>query len=40
MDLTDLVADPGVEEDPLGGGGLSSVNVRSDSDVPYFFQGV
>jgi hypothetical protein len=40
VDLSDLVADTGVEENPLGGGGLSGVDVRRDSDVPYFAEGV
>ena len=33
MDLTDLVGDAGVEEDPLGRGGLAGVDVRHDADV-------
>ena len=33
VDLTDLVGDAGVEEDPLGGGGLAGVDVRHDADV-------
>ena len=40
MDFTDLVADAGVEEDPLGRGGFSGVDVRRDSDVAYFFDRV
>jgi hypothetical protein len=35
VDLTDLVRDAGVEEDPLGGRGLTSVDVRHDADVAY-----
>ena len=31
--LTDLVVDPGVVQDPLGGGGLAGVDVRHDADV-------
>ena len=33
MDLTDLVVDAGVEQDPLGGRGLARVDVRHDPDV-------
>ncbi|OLL97651.1 hypothetical protein Ae406Ps2_4633c [Pseudonocardia sp. Ae406_Ps2] len=33
MDLTDLVVDPGVEQDPLGGGRLTGVDVGHDADV-------
>src|SRR5918997_785930 len=33
MYLTDLVVDPGVEQDPLGGGGLARVDVRHDPDI-------
>ena len=33
VDLTDLVVDPGVEQDPLGGRGLARVDVRHDPDV-------
>ncbi len=33
VDLTDLVRDTGVEQDPLGGGGLARVDVRHDPDV-------
>jgi hypothetical protein len=32
--LTDLVADAGVEEDALGGRGLTGIDVRHDADVP------
>src|SRR5690606_28604271 len=33
VDLTELVVDPGVEQDPLGGGRLTGVDVRHDADV-------
>src|SRR4029079_3166000 len=33
VDLTDLVGDAGVEQDPLGGGGLTGIDVRHDADV-------
>jgi hypothetical protein len=33
VDLTDLVGDAGVEQDALGGGGLTGVDVRHDADV-------
>ena len=33
VDLTDLVVDAGVEQDPLGGRGLARVDVRHDPDV-------
>src|SRR5690606_14461355 len=33
MSLTELVVDPGVEQDPLGGGGLTGVDVGHDADV-------
>ena len=33
VDLADLVGDAGVEEDPLGRGGLAGVDVRHDADV-------
>src|SRR5690606_22220049 len=33
MGLTELVVDPGVEQDPLGGGGLTGVDVGHDADV-------
>ncbi|MNC30731.1 hypothetical protein D3C75_790200 [compost metagenome] len=31
--FTHLVAEAGVEQDPLGGGGLASIHVRTDTDV-------
>src|SRR5213078_2819327 len=34
MDLTDLVIDTGVEQDPLGRGGFARVDMRHDPDVP------
>ena len=34
VNLTDLVRDPRVEEDPLGGGRLAGINVRHDADIP------
>src|SRR5262249_5015749 len=33
VDLTDLVVDAGVEQDPLGGRGLARVDMRHDPDV-------
>jgi len=33
VDLTDLVVDARVEQDPLGGRGLARVDVRHDPDV-------
>jgi hypothetical protein len=33
VDLTDLVVDAGVVEDPLGRRGLARVDVRHDPDV-------
>jgi hypothetical protein len=32
------VAFSGIKENPLGGGGLSGVNVGHDADVPFQFQ--
>jgi hypothetical protein len=40
VDFTNLVRNPGVEEDPLGGGRLPGIDVRHDADVPGSFQGV
>ena len=34
VDLTDLVVDAGVEQDPLGGRGFARVDMRHDADVP------
>src|SRR4029077_2175965 len=34
VDLADLVRDPRIEEDPLGGRGLARIDVRHDADVP------
>ncbi len=39
VDLTDLVVDPGVEEDPLGGRGLARVDMGHDPDVADHAQG-
>jgi hypothetical protein len=39
VDLAELVVDPRVVEDPLGGRGLSGVDVRRDSDVPSPLEG-
>jgi hypothetical protein len=33
VDLADLVRNPGVEEDPLGGGRLAGIDVGHDADV-------
>src|SRR5947208_1070514 len=33
VDLADLVADPRIEKDPLGGRGLARIDVRHDADV-------
>ena len=38
MGLTDLVVDAGVEEDALGGGGLTGIDVRHDADVADLLQ--
>lgn len=38
VDFTDLVADAGVEEDPLGGGRLARVDVGHDADVAHLGQ--
>src|SRR6185503_17977578 len=35
VDLTDLVRDTGVEQDPFGGRGLTGIDVRHDADVAY-----
>jgi hypothetical protein len=34
MHLADLVRNPGVEEDPLGGRRLPGIDVGHDADVP------
>ncbi len=39
MDLTDLVRDTGVEQDPLGRRRLAGVNVRHDADVAELGEG-
>jgi hypothetical protein len=36
VDFTDLVGDPGVEQDPLRGRRLPGINVRHDADVASF----
>jgi hypothetical protein len=38
MDLTDLVRDPGVIEYPLGGRGLTGIDVGHDADIPSFIE--
>ena len=40
MDLADLVGLPGVEQDPLGEGGLAGVDVGDDADVADPIQGI
>src|SRR6266571_247079 len=40
VDLTDLVRDAGVEQDPLGRGRLTSVDMRHDADVAYLGERV
>jgi len=40
VNLTDLVRDTGVEQDALGRGGLTRVDVRHDPDVPGLVEGV
>ena len=37
MNLTDFVVDPGVIQDPLGGGCLAGIDVRHDADIARFF---
>src|SRR6266511_3892386 len=37
--LTDLVRDPGVEQDALGRGGLTGIDVRHDADVAELGEG-
>jgi hypothetical protein len=39
VDLADLVADAGVEEDALGGRGLARIDVRHDADVAAALEG-
>ena len=38
VDFADLVRNPGVEKDPLSGGGLTGIDVRHDDDIPRFFE--
>src|SRR5207248_3223336 len=33
VDLADLVTDPGIEKNPLGGRGLARIDMRHDADV-------
>ncbi|MNJ82201.1 hypothetical protein D3C77_814340 [compost metagenome] len=33
MHFTHLVAEAGVEQDPLGGGGLTGIHVGADADI-------
>ena len=40
VDLTDLVRDAGVEQDPLGRRGLTGIDVRHDADVAYLGERV
>src|ERR1700712_905015 len=40
VNFTDLVGDTGVEQDALGRGGLTRVDVRHDPDVPGLLEGV
>ena len=37
MHFTQLVADPGVKQNPLGGGGLAGIDMRGDADVAVTF---
>jgi len=37
MDLTDLVIDTGIVENPLRGGGLAGIDMGHDADVSGFF---
>jgi hypothetical protein len=34
VDLTNLVRNPGVEQDPFRGGGLTGIDVSHDADIP------
>jgi hypothetical protein len=36
MDFTDLVVDPGIIEDPLGGRGFTGVDMSHDPDITDF----
>src|SRR5204863_9278876 len=37
--FADLVCDPGIEQDPLGGRGLAGLDVRHDADVACLGEG-
>jgi hypothetical protein len=37
VDFSDLVRNPGVEQDPFSRGGLAGIDVGHDADVPRFF---
>ena len=39
MGLADLVVDTGVEQNTLGSGCLTGIDVRHDTDISGFFQG-
>jgi hypothetical protein len=36
VDLSYLVRNPGVEQDPFRGRGLTGIDVRHDADIPRF----
>ncbi len=36
VDFTNLVRDPGVEQNPFRSGGLTGIDVRHDADIPRF----
>jgi hypothetical protein len=38
VDFTNLVRDPGVEQDPFRRRRLTGIDVRHDADVPRFFE--
>jgi hypothetical protein len=38
VDLSNLVGNPGVEQDPFRGRGLAGIDVRHDADVPSFVE--
>jgi hypothetical protein len=38
VDIADFVDATGVEQDPLGQGGLAGVHVSDDADVPQFVE--
>ncbi|MNT55141.1 hypothetical protein D3C72_1923560 [compost metagenome] len=39
MHLAHFVVDPGVEQDPFGGGGLARVNMGDDTDIAVQLDG-